>query len=462
MDISNICVIGDDKRMDYTAEALYSLGFDVYRDEKYINNKSMIVLAPPANEKMTRLIIPYLEYGQFLYAGAMSNRLKHQCELMKIKYVDYLKIDELTKTNAVLTAKGLIRYALSENVKLNEGRCLVAGYGFCGKAIAKVLSNFDRDISIDILVRRKELKTEIENEGYGFIDLNSYSGFDFMKYRYILLAAMATSALSLPAQETEEPLQDDAVPVAFQAKTMNETLGGVSVVNVRELSDKNYNTYALDNMQGYVGGWNGNSLWGMDDRLILVDGVPRDINNVKPEEIEKITFLKGAQAVVLYGSRGAKGVVLITTKRGQEGAMRINVSGNTGWYVAKSFPEYLGSAEYMTLYNEALANDGLASLYTAEDIYNYGSGLNPYRYPNVDFYSSDYVKKAYNRSEVSAEISGGGTFAKYYTNIGYYRAGDFMDFGKAKNAALEAKLALATKVSAGVFVALSIVMILVG
>ena len=55
-----------------------------------------------------------------------------------------------------------------------------------------------------------------------------------MKYRYILLAAMATSALSLPAQETEEPLQDDAVPVAFQAKTMNETLGGVSVVKDRK------------------------------------------------------------------------------------------------------------------------------------------------------------------------------------------------------------------------------------
>ena len=185
MDISNICVIGDDKRMDYTAEALYSLGFDVYRNKKYINNKSMIVLAPPANEKMTRLIIPYLEYGQFLYAGSMSNRLIHQCELMKIKYVDYLKIEELTKTNAVLTAKGLIKYALSDNVKLNEGKCMIAGYGFCGKAISKVLSDFDKGISIDILVRRKELKPEIENEGYGFIDLNSYSGFDFKKYRYI-------------------------------------------------------------------------------------------------------------------------------------------------------------------------------------------------------------------------------------------------------------------------------------
>ena len=254
-----------------------------------------------------------------------------------------------------------------------------------------------------------------------------------MKYRYIMLAAMATCSLTLPAQEAGEAMEEAEVPVAFQAKTMNETLGGVSVVNVRELSGKNYNTYALDNMQGYVGGWNGNSLWGMDESLVLIDGVPRDINNVKPEEIESITFLKGAQAVVLYGSRGAKGVVLVTTKRGQEGAMRINVTGNTGWYVAKSFPEYLGSAEYMTLYNEALQNDGLAPLYTAEEIYNYGSGQNPYRYPNLDFYSSDYVKKAYNRSEVSAEITGGGTFAKYYTNIGYYRSGDFLNFGKAKD-----------------------------
>ena len=263
-----------------------------------------------------------------------------------------------------------------------------------------------------------------------------------MKYIYkcTVLPALAVIACHLPmaAQGLDEvvadTLQTDSnVPVAFAKTPLKETLGGVSVVDVEELTRKNYNTYSLDNMQGYVGGWNGNSLWGMDDRLILIDGVPRDLNNVKPDEIKNITFLKGAQAVVLYGSRGAKGVVLITTKRGKEGPLRVDVRVNTGWNVAKSYPEYLGSAEYMTLYNEALANDGLNPLYTPEQIYNYGSGLNPYRYPNVNFYSSDYIKKAYNRTDVNTEISGGGTLAKYYANIGYYRNGDYLNFGEAKN-----------------------------
>lgn len=192
-------------------------------------------------------------------------------------------------------------------------------------------------------------------------------------------------------------------------------------------------------MQGYVGGWNGNSLWGMDGDnagyLVLVDGVPRDADNVMPSEIAQISFLKGAQAVVLYGSKAAKGAIVITTKRGNVEGLNVSVRANTGFHVAKAYPEYLGSAEYMTLYNEALLNDDPTAkpLYTAEQIYNHGSGLNPYRYPNINYYSSDYVKKAYNRSEVTAEITGGGKRARFYSNVSYYRNGDFLDFGEAKN-----------------------------
>ena len=103
----------------------------------------------------------------------------------------------------------------------------------------------------------------------------------------------------------------------------------------------------------------------MDEKLILVDGVPRNIDYISPTEISQITFLKGAQAVVLYGSRAAKGVIMITTKRGKSTDLQVDVRANTGFYVAKSYPEYLGSAEYMTLYNEARANDGLGALYSA-------------------------------------------------------------------------------------------------
>jgi TonB-linked SusC/RagA family outer membrane protein len=154
---------------------------------------------------------------------------------------------------------------------------------------------------------------------------------------------------------------------------------------------------------------------------------------VLPSEIEQITFLKGAQAVVLYGSKGAKGAILITTKRGKVDGLQITANANTGFHVAKEFPEYLGSAQYMTLYNEARANDGLTPKYSQMDIYNHASGLNPYRYPNVNYYSDEYVRKVYNRSEGTVEIQGGGARAHFYTNINYYRIEDLINFGPAKD-----------------------------
>lgn len=266
----------------------------------------------------------------------------------------------------------------------------------------------------------------------------------YIQIRFIIgvmfaLFPFAMSAQPLAENETDSlnGKKEQLVQVAYRKVAYNDLLGGVSVINMEELTRKNYNTYSLDNMQGYVGGWNGNSLWGMDNDnagyLVLVDGIPRDANNVQPTEIQQITFLKGAQAVVLYGSRAAKGVIYITTKRGNSEGINVSVRANTGFHVAKAYPEYLGSAEYMTLYNEARANDGLSAQYSETDIYNYASGLNPFRYPDVDFYSSEYIKKAYNRSDVTAEITGGGKRAHFYSNVGYYRQGDFFKFGEAKD-----------------------------
>lgn len=250
---------------------------------------------------------------------------------------------------------------------------------------------------------------------------------------HILLGALVAAIPTLAMAETVDSTKTEkAIPVAFGKKALGETLGGVSVVDVKELTKKNFSTYSLENMQGYVGGYNGNSLWGYSDYLVLVDGTPRDATSVNTTEIETITFLKGAQAVVLYGSKGANGVMLITTKRGKQGDMRIDVRANTGWNVAKSYPEYLGSAEYMTYYNQARANDGLDALYSAEDIYNYGSGVNPYRYPNVNMYSNDYIKKAVNTSDITAEVDGGGKFATYYAKVGYSRTGSNFKFGEAE------------------------------
>ena len=267
------------------------------------------------------------------------------------------------------------------------------------------------------------------------------------KTNILLFALLAASPLTVNAQIADNADSITAkkkVHVAFRDKDADQLLGGISYVDMEELSKKDYTMSSLEDMYALVGGWNGNNLWGMDNErldnndnsnmpLVIIDGVKRPSNNVLPSEIEQITFLKGAQAVVLYGSKGAKGAILITTKRGKVDGLQIDANVNTGFHVAKEFPEYLGSAEYMTLYNEACANDGLAPKYTQMDIYNHASGQNPYRYPNVNYYSDEYVRKAYNRSDATVEIQGGGTRAHFYTNINYYRHEDLINFGKAKD-----------------------------
>lgn len=263
----------------------------------------------------------------------------------------------------------------------------------------------------------------------------------------IFLFAMMASSLTVNAQAVDEGdslVVKKKVHVAFGEKDADHLLGGISYIDTEELQKKDYMMSSLEDMYALVGGWDGNHLWGMDnDRLdtndngniplVIIDGVKRPSNNVLPSEIEQITFLKGAQAVILYGAKGAKGAILITTKRGKVNGLQVKANANTGFHVAKEFPEYLGSAEYMTLYDEACANDGKDLRYKQMDIYNHASGLNPYRYPNVNYYSDDYVRKVYNRSEGTLEIQGGGARVRFYTNINYYRLEDLINFGPAKD-----------------------------
>lgn len=241
----------------------------------------------------------------------------------------------------------------------------------------------------------------------------------------------ATEQISEIVLTKEENIEK--VHAAFRDVDKKDLLGGVASVNVTELLRKNYFTYSLDNMESLVPGFNGNSNWGIGNYLFMIDGVPRETGSVVPTEIEQIVFLKGANAVALYGSRAAKGVVNVITKRGIAGQSRFDLRINSGVNVPKAFPRYLGSAEYMTLYNEARRNDGLTNLYSETDIYNYASGTNKYRYPNVDFYSPEYLSNSFGNYDATAEISGGNERVKYYTNLGFATSGSLLNFGEAKN-----------------------------
>ena len=166
-----------------------------------------------------------------------------------------------------------------------------------------------------------------------------------IKTNIFLLALLAASPLAVNAQIADAADTITAkkkVHVAFRDKDADQLLGGISYIDMEELQKKNHTTTSLEDMYGLIGGWNGHNLWGMDnDRLdtnddgdlplVIIDGVKRPSNNVLPSEIEQITFLKSAQAVVLYGAKAAKGAILITTKRGKVDGLQITANANTGW-----------------------------------------------------------------------------------------------------------------------------------
>lgn len=248
----------------------------------------------------------------------------------------------------------------------------------------------------------------------------------------IMASGFKTKTVVATEDLREIPMELDVQMVQVAHKKVERRVlnTDVTVVNIPEIMERNYMLHGMENLQAFANGLSGN-LWGMDDALILVDGVPRDLGSVMPTEIEQVTFLKGVAAVALYGSRAAKGVVYITTKRGEIKDLQIKAWANTGIHTPRMIPQYLGSAEYMSLYNEARRNDGLNPLYSDETIYHHASGSNPYRYPSIDFYSSEYLKNYFSRHDGTVEISGGNNRARYYTNIGYNTQGSLLNFGEA-------------------------------
>lgn len=169
--------------------------------------------------------------------------------------------------------------------------------------------------------------------------------------------------------------------------------------------------------------------------LVIVDGMPRSVSGIRLSDIESISVLRDVNSAILYGSAAVNGVVLITTKRGKAFKKTADFSVEYGisFPRSSSIPEYLGSAEYMQYYNQARINDGFLPTYSEETINNYRYG-NKYRYPDVDYYSSDYLKSSKNSVDVNAQFSGGDNTVKYLADFGWNSQGGILNFGEGKNA----------------------------
>jgi len=228
--------------------------------------------------------------------------------------------------------------------------------------------------------------------------------------------------------------EKDAVNVAFRKTKRGDLVNAVSVINPDEILKYDNIQDIAQALSGRIPGLLGSSnIRGIGNALFIVDGLPRDINTLNLAEIEQITVLKDINSSIMYGNAAVNGVVLITTKRGQAYKKKVNVSGYYGIYTPAALPKYLSSADYMGLYNEALVNDGLPAQYDTATISKYRTG-NPYLYPNVDYYSNEYLRNVKPFSKVMTELSGGNDVATYYSNIGWEQTGSLLNFGEGKTA----------------------------
>ncbi|GAP71537.1 TonB-dependent receptor [Candidatus Symbiothrix dinenymphae] len=157
--------------------------------------------------------------------------------------------------------------------------------------------------------------------------------------------------------------------------------------------------------------------------LILVDGFEStadDLARMTPDDIESFSILKDASASVLYGSRGANGIILVTTKSGNEGKVKINARVDVNVATPTQIPEMIGGVEYMQLYNQALLSrhPNEAAYYSEQKIQSTMRGDNPMVYPNVDWYDMLFNKQTVN-TKANVNISGGGKVANYFVSAGY-------------------------------------------
>lgn len=153
--------------------------------------------------------------------------------------------------------------------------------------------------------------------------------------------------------------------------------------------------------------------------LILVDGVPRELTYIDPNEVQTVTILKDASATAVFGVRGANGVILVTTRRGTSEKPEISFSSETGVQQFNRLPDPVGSLEYAELSNQAMMNDGFPafSKFSQQSIEHYRSQDRPDIYPDNDWMDI-LTRDNTMQQRLNLNVSGQAKAMRYFVNVG--------------------------------------------
>jgi TonB-linked SusC/RagA family outer membrane protein len=237
--------------------------------------------------------------------------------------------------------------------------------------------------------------------------------------------------------EPEAEISKEVVVVGYGTQRRANITGAVSAITAKDLENRPITTttsalqgqmpgVTIVNGSGKPGGNNstirirGVGTLNNPNPLVLIDGLEGNMDYLNPADIESVSVLKDAASASIYGSRGANGVILVTTKKGSGRTLQpqIQVQSYVGWQQPTRMQKYLGSKEYMQMQNEALTNVGRPASFTEEQIAKAGNGSDPDFYSNTNWLDEVFRSSAVQQNH-NVSVSGGSEKNSYYLSYGY-------------------------------------------
>lgn len=183
--------------------------------------------------------------------------------------------------------------------------------------------------------------------------------------------------------------------------------GKIAGLNVRQGSGPSADNYSTLQLHGH-------------QPLVLVDGFPRSLEDLSSIEIESAYILTDAASAALYGVRGGNGVLMVTTRRGKADMKGISAGYSFGLSTPFRKPDFADAFTYASAVNQALAGDGLAARYSADELDAFRTGIYPYEYPDVDWWKETMNDFGTTHS-LKLTFNGGGSKFRYFTSLDFYR-----------------------------------------
>ncbi|OJU34229.1 MAG: SusC/RagA family TonB-linked outer membrane protein [Bacteroidales bacterium 45-6] len=308
----------------------------------------------------------------------------------------------LTVGGTVMSEKGEEMVGVSVTVKENpskglitdlDGRFKITGLG-AGQTLVFSIIGFEK----------KELKVTKSNEKTQIVLREIVNELD----EAVVVGHSTQRKLSVTGAVTNVDVKDLTVPATSIANMLGGRVPGIISVLRSGEPGQDFSQFWIRGISTFGAG---------SSALVLVDGVEGNINTLDPEDIESFTILKDASATAVYGVRGANGVILVTTKKGNAGKLSINVKANVGVSYSPRMPKYVDANQYATLANEAAMSRGIDPIYNSVDLTLFKNGLDPDLHPNVDW--RDVILKDYTwNQQYHLSASGGGQVARYYMSLG--------------------------------------------